>query len=80
LLEPEKLVPEFSAELSEISAEIPVNIARSSRKIAVPNRIALIPVLPHKSLGIHAFPRESRVNAARSPERNDDASDSHRRM
>jgi hypothetical protein len=72
--------PKISAETSEISAEISVNIARTSRKNAVANRIALIPVLAGNSLPRLAFAEKCRAGTARMPGRNADASDSHRKI
>jgi hypothetical protein len=71
---------EFSAEISEISAENSVNIARTSRKNAGANRIAPIPVLADKCLPFLAFAQEPRVNCARMSARNADAIDSHRKI
>jgi hypothetical protein len=57
-----------------------VNIARTSRKNAVANRIALILVLPGNSLPRLAFAEKSGAAAARTPARNANASDSHRKI
>ncbi|HKB70311.1 MAG TPA: hypothetical protein VKH46_05660 [Thermoanaerobaculia bacterium] len=76
----ENSAPEFSADASEISAEISVNIARTSRKNAVANRIALIIVLPDNSFSLHAFHERTAADATRTPARNADAIDSHRKI
>jgi hypothetical protein len=70
--------PKISAASSEIPAEKPVNIARTHRKIAVPNRIALIRVRQSKSFPSCGFAKDRPPNSRRSPTRNVDASDSHR--
>jgi hypothetical protein len=70
----------ISAASSEISAEKPVNIVRTHRKIAVPNRIALIRVRQGKSFPSCGFAKDPPMNSRRSPTRNVDASDSHSRI
>jgi hypothetical protein len=70
----------ISAASSEISAEKPVNIVRTHRKIAVPNRIALIRVRQGKSFPSCGFAKDPPLNSRRSPTRNVDASDSHSRI
>jgi hypothetical protein len=70
----------ISAASSEISAENPVKIARTSRKIAAANRIAQIPVRHDKSFCLGDFAKNPSVWPRRSPRRNVDASDSHREI
>jgi hypothetical protein len=70
----------ISAASSEISAENPVKIARTSRKIAAANRIAQILVRQDKSIHFDGFAKKPSVLPRRRPPRNGDASDSHRRI
>jgi hypothetical protein len=57
-----------------------VKIARTHRKIAVANRIALIPVRHTKSFPFCCFGKKLPLKSRRRPTRNVDASDSHRQI